>query len=193
MLSAPLEATLQVTDILEGLRIPYAVGGSLASSLYGEARSSLDADILADLQSVHMPPFLEQLGSSWYVAPEAIERAIRGRSSFNCILRPTMFKVDIFIPKERAFDRAQLARRCYHVFDENPRRGAYVASAEDTVLAKLEWYALGGQQASRQWRDVLGVLAVQAGNLDLDYLACGARELAISELLERALREVSGG
>jgi hypothetical protein len=66
---------------------------------------------------------------------------------------------------------------------------ASVASAEDTLLAKLEWYRMGGEVSERQWRDVLGVLKVQAGGLDLEYLRRWARELGVDDLLERALAQ----
>jgi hypothetical protein len=42
--------TLLVTHALEQIGIPYAVSGSLASSLYGVIRSTLDVDIVADMR-----------------------------------------------------------------------------------------------------------------------------------------------
>jgi hypothetical protein len=64
-----------------------------------------------------------------------------------------------------------------------------LASPEDTILAKLEWYRMGGDVSDRQWRDILGVLKTRAGELDLDYLRKWAEELRVSDLLERALQE----
>lgn len=66
---------------------------------------------------------------------------------------------------------------------------AQVASAEDIILAKLVWYRSGGEVSERQWRDVIGILNVQAGKLDFDYLDEWARKLTVIDLLERALRE----
>jgi hypothetical protein len=64
---------------------------------------------------------------------------------------------------------------------------AKFASPEDTVLAKLEWYRMGGEASERQWRDILGVLKTRAGELDLAYLHQWAGELQVSDLLARAL------
>jgi len=62
-------------------------------------------------------------------------------------------------------------------------------SPEDTVLAKLEWFRLGGEVSDRQWRDVLGVLKVQGERLDLVYLRRWAAALRIADLLEQALAQ----
>ena len=47
--SPPLEALLPVIEAFNRLGVPYYLGGSLASSLYGVARTTLDADLVADL------------------------------------------------------------------------------------------------------------------------------------------------
>jgi len=75
------------------------------------------------------------------------------------------------------------------VIATNPEESVYIVSPEDIILAKLEWYRLGGEVSDRQWRDVLGVLKTRAGELDLDYLRKWAGELKVNDLLERALDE----
>lgn len=190
MLPEPIAVTLLVVDALEQVGATYVIGGSLASTIHGVVRTTLDTDILADLTLRQAQPFAGLLASAFYLDLDAIRHAIRQRSSFNVIHLATMFKVDIFIPKERPFDQQQLARRQSWIVDPDSGRTIYVATPEDTVLAKLVWYRLGDEVSDRQWRDVLGVLAVQGDRLDFNYMRQWASSLGVSDLLERAMKEV---
>lgn len=189
MLPEQIAATTIVADALEALGVLYAIGGSFASALHGVMRATMDADIVADMRQEHIAPFVQALGEAFYADAEMMREAIGQHKSFNLIHLDTMFKVDVFVARPRDFDRAQLARRQLHLLAEDPERRAYVASAEDTVLAKLEWYWLGGQASDRQWRDVLGVLKVQGQRLDLAYMRHMATGLGVQDLLQRALEE----
>ena len=188
MQNEPIEVTLKVTSVLESLSIPYLIGGSLASSLYGMVRTTQDADIVAEMRLEHLQPFVLALQDEFYVDDEMIAESIKFNSSFNIIHRETMFKVDVFIPRPRPFQQSQFARAQTQTFTFENEVSARFASPEDTILSKLEWYRLGGEVSERQWRDVLGILKTRAGTLDLDYLKKWSVELNVTDLLERALK-----
>ncbi len=189
MQDEPVIITSYVTRVLEKLKVTYFITGSIASTLYGMVRSTQDSDIVAELLPDHIQPFVEALETNFYVDEAMIADSISRHSSFNIIHRESMFKVDIFIPRERVFLQKQYSRAKKELLSKDPKIEAMVASAEDILLSKLEWYRMGGEVSNQQWRDVLGVLKVQAGALDLDYLRQMALDLDVLDLLERALKE----
>jgi hypothetical protein len=190
MQNEPIEVTFKVTEVLEALSVPYLIGGSLASTLYGMVRTTQDSDIVADMRQEHLQPFVAALQDEFYVDDEMIAEALQRHSSFNIIHRETMFKVDVFVPWPRPFLQSQLARAQKQTFVFETEISAKFASPEDTILAKLEWYRIGGEVSERQWRDILGVLKTRANALDFDYLRKWASELRVKDLLERALQQM---
>jgi hypothetical protein len=102
-----------------------------------------------------------------------------------------MFKIDVFVSKGRPFDREAAERARPQAIDETPDAARFlVASPEDTVLAKLEWFRLCGETSERQWWDVVGILKVTE-DADRSYLQRWAASLGVADLLERALAEAA--
>jgi len=192
MIPEPSEI-FQVTRLLvaafDAAGVRYFLGGSVASALYGEARSTRDIDLVAAMLPHHVAPFLAALGNKFYADATAIGAAVAARRSFNVIHLDTMVKADIFVFKADAFGRSQFTRRTARQLNQDDPTSIYVASAEDTVLAKLQWYRDGGGMSDRQWNDVLGVLKVQGATLDRAYLEEWARELGLTDLLRQALQD----
>jgi hypothetical protein len=189
MLSEPIQVTLKVVAVFDRLEIPYFIGGSLASALYGVARATMDADLVADIHLAHITELVSALDGEFYIDAEMIQDAIEHTNSFNLIHLETMFKVDVFLLKQRPFDQNQMRRRISQGMGNEPEDRAYFATAEDIILAKMEWYRAGGETSERQWRDILGVLNLQADRLDTLYLQKWAAGLGIQDLLTRALEE----
>lgn len=192
MLADPISVTLRVTDILDRLDVPYLIGGSLASTMHGLVRTTQDVDLIAELRPSHARPLVEALGHAFYSDLDVIQQAIAENGSFNLIHLETMFKVDIFVSKRRPFDRSRFERKIAQAVAADTDQTAFISSAEDTILAKLEWFRLGSEVSQRQWRDVLGVLKVQDDRLDLSYLRRWATDLDVVDLLEKALIQAKG-
>jgi hypothetical protein len=187
-----VDVALLVAGALETLDVPYFVGGSVASTAYGMIRTTQDIDLVADLRPEHVLPFAEILGKSFYIDTEMILDAIQRRGSFNLLHYETAFKVDIFIPRARPYDQMQLDRRLRRTVKKETDFTLCFASPEDTILTKLEWYRMGHEVSERQWRDVIGVLKIQAERLDLMYLRQWAVDLGVIDLLVKALKEAEG-
>jgi hypothetical protein len=190
MLSDPLQITLKVATVFEDLEIAYLIGGSLASSLYGVVRSTMDADLVADIQPSHVQSLYEQLNDEFYIDTEMVLNAISRNTSFSLIHFETTFKIDVFILQKRAFDQNRMQRRILRPIGDPQVGHAYFSSAEDMILAKLEWFRAGSEISDQQWRDILGVLKMQSGQLDMDYLKLWATTLGVEDLLERAISQI---
>ena len=184
-----IQVTLLVINVFETLGIPYFIGGSFASTAYGRIRTTQDVDIIASIEPTHVDPFVKHLDSAFYLDETMIRNAITRQTNFNLIHLETMFKVDIFLPKDRPFDQNQLTRRVKRVIDKESAREVYFSSPEDTMLAKLEWYRLGGEVSEIQWRDIKGILRQRSDQLDMAYLNDSAQAMQMADLLERCLEE----
>ncbi|HEX8693833.1 MAG TPA: hypothetical protein VF746_15530 [Longimicrobium sp.] len=184
-----LEVTLRVVRVLEGLGVPYLIGGSLASSLHGQPRATQDADAVADLRPEHIPPFIAALQDDFYLDEAAIRDAVSRRSTFNVIHLGTMFKVDVFVARDDAPTAREFERRRPYALPQVPGAEIVVASPEDVIVQKLYWYRLGDHVSERQWSDAMGVLKVRGRKLDLEYMRDLAEQMGVADLLLRGLRE----
>ncbi|OFW17636.1 MAG: hypothetical protein A3H97_13470 [Acidobacteria bacterium RIFCSPLOWO2_02_FULL_65_29] len=192
MTESDLVAALRpVAAAFDALGVRYYLGGSVASSAHGIARASLDADLVALLEPDHVDPLVNRLASAYYIPVDRLRLAVAARSSCNFIHLATMFKIDVFVSKGRPFDWEASERARLQAIDEGPDAALFpIATPEDTVLAKLEWFRLGGETSERQWWDVVGILKVTEG-ADRTYLERWAASLGVADLLERALADAA--
>lgn len=179
---------LFVTGVFSRLEVPYLIGGSFASSLYGEPRSTNDIDIVVDLEQSQVAPLARELAAECYVDADAMRIAVDRGESFNVIHLVTAVKVDVFVAGADVFDRERLRRRRTIELQQGSANVVYVDTPEATILRKLDWYRRGGESSERQWRDVIGVLRARGVQLDREYLIKWATQLRIADLLERATR-----
>jgi hypothetical protein len=183
-------ATRPLVEAFEALEVEYRIGGSIASSLFGVARSTLDVDLVADLKAAHVVPLVGRLEGAYYVDDAMIREAIARRACFNVVHLDSMVKLDVFVLRTAPFDRAAFARSVPGLLEGTADARTFLFSTpEDTILHKLAWYREGHGISERQWGDVLGVLKVQGAALDVAYLAHWAAGLGLADLLERATRE----
>ncbi len=184
-----LKTIRKLTDLLDQLNIVYAIGGSIASSIYGVVRFTQDADITVSPFPSVADELYEILKDGFYISKQAMYQALESRGSFNVIHFETSFKIDIFVQADDDFEKQLLARSRKIDLGDLLDKALSFISPEDIILLKLKWYSQGGSSSERQWSDILGILAVQNKNLDFKYLKQWAVKLRLSDLLQKAMAQ----
>jgi len=189
LITDPVRLLTEVAEILERCGVPYAVGGSVASSRYGEFRATNDIDIGVDLTFGTLRPLHAALAGKFYVDFDAMLDAFQRASSFSVIHLELVLKIDFFVLGQGLFERSMLARRAALTLSPDAARAVAFVSAEDIILQKLRWYRLSEGALERQLRDVAGVYKLQGARLDLAYMRRMATSIGLSDLLEKSLRD----
>ena len=167
--------------------IPYMVTGSVASSFHGTPRATRDVDIVIDPTASALESFVLSLpADAFYVDLDAALASLAERSQFNVVENAGGWKVDLMIRKDRPFSVEEFSRR---QAAELLGTSTFVASAEDLVIAKLEWAKAAGSE--RQLRDVAGILAAN-GELDVSYIERWVAALDLGELWSQVLTPGGG-
>lgn len=185
-LSQPEElvaALAPVVAALNQLKVRHYVGGSVASSFHGAVRSTMDVDIVCELNDGNVEAFFHRLSTDYYASEPAIREAVKNHSSFNLIHLPTSFKVDVFVSRDRPFDRDCMVRCKLESLSD--RLQVPIATPEDSIIAKLEWYRAGNEVSERQWDDVTRLMQLLGEQADREYLKNAANSVGVSDLLER--------
>lgn len=184
----PLDVAFTVIDVLDGLSIDYVLGGSLASSTFGEPRATNDVDIAISLVPADLTLLIDGFRNrDFYVPDRAAAEAVSRQTSFN-VVHPSGFKVDLFILDDGVLDQLQMRRRVRIDLAAEQQRSIWVTSPADQILRKLDWYRLGQEASDRQWRDIIGLLHAQGPQLDIQALRNDADRADLGALLKRAFQ-----
>ena len=182
-----IDALSPVVAAFNDLKIPHYVGGSIASSYHGATRSTMDVDLVCEMLEAQIPEFLARIDNRFYVSELAVRQAVKSKSCFNLIHLPTSFKVDIFVSRERHFDIDCMRRASVATLGDSKTVEVPIATAEDIIICKLEWYRLTNETSERQWDDVSRLLRLLGDTADKVYLKRAADSVGVSDLLVRLI------
>jgi hypothetical protein len=175
----------KLIGLIETAGIPYAVCGSLSSSLYGQPRATNDADIIIAPTQEQLDKLLKSLETGYYISNEAAIEAMKNRLMFNVIDNKLGWKADLIFRKDSPHQLSEFNRR---IRAKLMGIDLWILSPEDVILSKLNWAKESGSDL--QFRDVFGVVKSQWSNLDWDYLSHWAKELGVVKNLESVKEEV---
>ena len=181
----PAAVAVRVARALDEVGVEYAVGGSVASSAYGEPRATRDLDIAIRLSPERVRALVKALGPDFEVDPESLLETVCTGRSVNIFYLPFFTKIDLFLRGDDEYDRAEFSRR--NTIEIGPGEVLLASSAEDNLLWKLRWYRKGGEASDQQWRDITGLIRVSGDTMDSDYLRRWALHHGVVDLLERAI------
>jgi len=173
----------RIVGALEASGIPYMLTGSFASAHHGTPRSTQDIDLVIAPTAPQLRALLRLLpDTEYYVSEESALTAFHRREQFNVLDLATGWKVDLILRKERAFSRSEFSRRETVELMGIP---LVIATAEDVLLAKLEWAKIGGSE--RQLEDAAGIVSARGAELDRRYIERWTAELGIDSQWEKVL------
>jgi hypothetical protein len=185
----PIEIAKILHEAMTSLQIPYFISGGVATLVHGEPRTTMDLDIVAQIERQNIAPIVALLESQGFYCPfGAVEEIQAGIGRMMSITHTvSALSADISVMQDSDHGRSEMARR--QLIDMGNGVNVWFCSPEDLILAKLQW---GKASASeKQQRDVLGVMKVQEGLLDLDYLRSWATQLDLVSQVEMLLIQAS--
>jgi hypothetical protein len=167
----------RIKSALDSAGVAYMLTGSFASASYGSPRSTQDIDFVIAATPFQLRALIQALPSDQYYVELDTAMEAHGRQSlFNVIDLATGWKIDFIIRKSRAFSQEEFGRRRLVDLEGMP---LFVATAEDVIIAKLEWSQRS--QSQRQIEDVAAILRVRWETLDKSYLERWIVELGLKK------------
>jgi len=179
------EFVKSVVEKLQQAGIDYVICGSIAASFYGVERSTQDADIIINPTEEQLTNFFKLLGDAYYASSDAALEALKQSTLFNIIDVESAWKADLIIRKKTDFYTEEFHRKRK---EQLLGKDLYILSPEDTILSKLVWAKQS--RSELQHRDVMTILEIQAGHLDMKYLNKWAKFLNVEDDLNKCLSQI---
>lgn len=184
-----LDIAWSVAQAIDAVGGDYFVGGSVASSLQGDPRTTNDIDIVLSLPPARAQQLAHTLGPDFEVDVAMLRDALVHARTANAFYLPLLTKVDFFGVGSSPFDESEFARKRPVMLA--PDKTLFIKSPEDSIVRKLLWYREGGEVSERQWRDVIGIVRLVGAELDHDYIELWTARVQCADLWQRLLASVA--
>jgi hypothetical protein len=179
-------------EVFDKLQLRFAVGGAIANNYWGIVRATKDIDCLISLPAIKYQSFADALTAlkctmrdrDQHVAitVQRLLEQVQNRKLIECYRE--QIRIELFVPAVPLQD--EILRRAIPV--RFGSREIPITSAEDMILLKLVFHR------AKDLQDVRGILWLQRGKLDLNYLrlwSTRTHEPNVQEELDRLISEYS--
>lgn len=180
----PAEALTQFISDLNSLGVSYMITGAYAVSYFGMPRATHDLDIVVEIRTIDLDKICRKFAKEYIVDKDMAENAVQYRTHFSIIHTKSDLKIDLWVLKGISSEKTKFARRKkVSLFGAS----AYIISAEDMVLTKLEWFKRS--KNTKHLDDVVGIIKVQAGKLNKAYIMGVLEKLGIKKYWNLAVEK----
>jgi hypothetical protein len=185
-LNCPDDLLRYFVDIAERIGFAYFVTGSAASMQYGEPRTTLDVDIVADINLSHVQAVCDAFPPpEFYLDPATVEHAVLHRDQFNIIHPGSGLKIDVMLTDRDEYNFNRLERRRTLALPDG--RMIFYATPEDVIVMKLRFHREGG--ASKHLNDIRGMLKIAGDTFDYAYLRHWIRYFELEPVWDELLSQ----
>ncbi len=131
-----LEVLKSLSQKLNDLGIPYMLTGSVAANYYTSPRMTRDFDIVIELESSDILPFVMNLSQDFFIEESSVADAISHQGMFNIIHKKNIIKIDFIVRKPSIYRQTEFKRRKLVQIQDF---SFWIVSIEDLILSKLDW------------------------------------------------------
>lgn len=184
---SPEEVLAKIAEILKNLKIPYAITGGFAVSVWGKPRYTADIDIVVELVEKNIKSLAKKvlaIDKNFYVDEDMVREAIIQKSEFNVIDSDSGMKIDFFVMDNTPYNKLKIKRA---ILRDMYGAKAFFVSPEDLILGKLIWSKESYSQ--KQWDDIKTVLRNPKIKLDFKYLKAWAKKHGTIDILKDLIKK----
>ena len=176
------DAVAKLIEVLNELSVPYMVVGSFSSNYYGIARSTKDADIVANLPNdVSIGAIAKRLGPAFRLDPQAGFEGITATIKYVVSLVEVPFTIEVFLLSNDEHDQERFRRRREVQLSGRP---TFIPAPEDVIITKVRWAASRAQTRGKDAADVANLIAVSGELIDWPYVYSWCDRHGTRELLD---------
>jgi len=182
----------QVIAALEAAGVEYMIGGAVAAWAWGEARATLDLDVVVNIPLESVNQLANELNQRNMLVPADIilDNILETRADLpiNAIHIYSGYKADLYPLRQGDELRASAFERRQKIDLGEPLGEVYLHSPEDLIIYKLWYYSLS--QQTKHLRDITSIVMTLGDELDYKTIEFWANKKGLTSLWREILARI---